>query len=228
MEARIRDYRDAIKIIQSHQPEVSERSLKEVEAFAKRFQVRLDSLHMKQSEFAIRAGITPQMVNKLRKGERSRLDREQLYLFAAILGCSPHYLVGEVDEPAMYPSKEGEDTWEPIVPITIPEQKFVDVIRRVAPRDPVFVDYIFQIAENNEEIERAKRILLDAKLVVEREPVEISLWQHAGEDKNSSDWAKSQYGQSDDTRNSEQWLIFQWVLCISHKETDLYCSNENS
>lgn len=176
MEAKFVEYQDAIRQITEH-PKVPDEALKNVSTFAERLNMRLNDLNMTQSEFATCAGISAQTVGMLLKGKRSEINREHLYLYAAILRCSPHYLLGLENDFTLYPpEKEGEKPGRnPIVWKSSSEQKILDSLSRVAQEDPVFVDYIFQIVESGK-TENVKDMLLAAELVKKRKPKTFSIF----------------------------------------------------
>lgn len=176
MDAKFEEYRDAIQQIRDHPP-VPQEALKNIEIFAERLRNRLDALDMTASDLAEEAGVTPQTIGSLLRGKRKSIDRDRLYLYAAILKCSPYYLLGLSDDFALYPPEEpGKPSGRnPAIWKTSSEQKILDALSRAAASDPVFVDYIFQIVENGK-TENVKRLLLGAELVKERPPKTFSIF----------------------------------------------------
>lgn len=155
--------------------------------FSKRLDLAMKAQEgMTQNRLASEAGISSQTILDIRKGRNSQVNPYHLYLFAAILNCTPHYLLGLVEQPNEYMKKienqngERERLIPPIIPQRLAQKKFIELIKRFSHKDPVFVDYIYQIAQDSTpdgaEIARAVVLLYYGRFMDLNEPIDIDIF----------------------------------------------------
>lgn len=133
--------------------------------YAERLKLMIQKRGFTNAKLAKSAGICKSSVTNILSGNK-KINRIYLYRFAAILGCTPAYLAGLVDQWDKFYSPEEHRTLSPIIWGPDIFTKFADALHQAARKDLDFVDIIFQIMRNGpDEVERAQTLLLAAKLV---------------------------------------------------------------
>jgi len=173
---------------------------------AMRVSERLGVLHMTQKDLAEAAGISPQALSKiLSLDDKLRpvsVNLERTRLFAAILSCTPHYLLGLTDDPDVKLDRNHNKVEVLFTGIPLPEIAFAQCME--ACEDLEFVRCISEIVvkntPENQLIERAKGILKLAHLC-DPDNFELILpahWRNA---------EKNKFSQVDFFNNSENFYL---------------------
>ena len=155
--------------------------------FAERLKSQMEAQNVTKADLARESGASPTTIANLLKGVYERVSEIHIYLFAAILHCSPHYLVGLVDTPAGVCSPDGkEKSLIPFIFASAPEVDFLETMKKAARKDAEFVDYIYQIVEAGPDRMRSvKTILESCNFVTKRGPAPIpNAWKYQAEVEN--------------------------------------------
>ena len=155
---------------------IPEEAYRNVDIFAERLGERIAGIDITRNEFARRLGVSAQNVNDLLAGKRKEIGHYTLILSAAVLGCSPHYLVGLIDDPFRYLDRDGgKPIWIPFVPGPMSSHKMLEAFRHAAENDPVFADCILQVVLNGK-TKQATELLLAGRVAERREPITYEIW----------------------------------------------------
>lgn len=142
------------------------------EQFAERLQSQMKVRNMTKAELSKKSGASATTITKLINRAYDTVSWEHIYLFAAILGCTPHYLVGLVDSPGETCS--ADKTQKGFFPITFwvgYERAIIESFKEAAREDKVFADYMYQIVKGGpDKMEKAKEVLEQMGIVEPREP----------------------------------------------------------
>lgn len=151
--------------------------------FAERLKTQMEKKQMTPAALALASGASATTIRKLLKGEYNKVSLTHIYLFAVILSCTPHYLVGLVDTPAGVCSPDmKKKALHPITFASTPEIDFLETMKKVAREDREFVDYIYQIVNAGpDRIADVKKILEAVHFVTKKESAPIPhTWNGSG------------------------------------------------
>lgn len=134
---------------------VSEKLLHNNKDFFCRLKSSLKRMEMRQADLAREAGLSEQSISVIYSPSIHHIRYYHLYLFAAILKCTPDYLLGIVDQPTEY-TEESIFKEEPRIPVILPdrfaEDVYMELVKSTAIENPVFADYICQIVKDEKPI----------------------------------------------------------------------------
>lgn len=136
--------------------DIPQNELYNVGGCAKRMRELMAEKNMTQKDVAEEAGVTPQSINNIMTGKTKHIDEERARLLAAILDCSPFYLLEMVDGRFDAPEKKNE--WkllDPFIPIPDMPRTMVQALEKI--NDLEFAKCICEVAVKSES---------DKKLVV--------------------------------------------------------------
>lgn len=139
--------------------------------FAERLKSQMEKQKMTKAKLARESGASATTITNLINGSYDRVSVVHIYLFAAILHCSPHYLAGLVDGPGEVCAPDGTRGLVPIIFWSEHEKALIESFKKAAREDKVFADYMYQIVKGGpEKMEKAKKVLEQMGIVEPREP----------------------------------------------------------
>lgn len=147
---------------------IPESAKENVDIFVQRVKEQLYRWHMSQKDLAEAAGISEQALSKILhfdpKKRTKTVDLERSRLFAAILKCTPHYLLGLTNDPEKKIDLNGKKVQDAYLPIPQTEVVFAECMKKCTNLEFVrcVCEIVYKSTPENNLMERTKTILVAA------------------------------------------------------------------